>query len=302
MDGRRRVDAPPDPEIDGIRRRLGRIRSDAEQRRCRNPIVFRRDLPVATPARPRRLVAGGLVRLEDEVAGVARPCPQGGAAYVIERRFDGSCETWGALCGEFRTHLQDAGSPIRRLIAASCGLDGVRPDDVLFVDLETTGLAGTPLFLIGTMACEGGALVVRQFFARDYSEERPVIAHFAEAAGGRGLLVSFNGKSFDMPYVRVRAAAVGVPFAPDPAHLDLLHVCRRIWRDVLPNCRLQTLERRICGRVRTADIPGSEIPEAYHEYVRTGNALEMLDVLEHNRQDLLTLAELMVRLPPPEAG
>jgi len=95
---------------------------------------------------------------------------------------------------------------------------------------------------------------------------------------------------------------VGVPFAPDPAHLDLLHVCRRIWRDVLPNCRLQTLERRICGRVRTADIPGSEIPEAYHEYVRTGNALEMLDVLEHNRQDLLTLAELMVRLPPPEAG
>ena len=165
------------------------------------------------------------------------------------------------------------------------------------MDLESTGLAGTPLFMIGVMTWEDGGLVVRQYFARDYSEERAVIGLFLAMLKGKELLVSFNGKSFDVPYVRVRAAATGLRLESAPAHLDLLHASRRAWKHVLPNCKLQTLEARICGRVRHGDIPGADIPDAYHTFVRTTNAYQMVRVLEHNRLDLITLADLLVRLP-----
>ena len=312
MNLRKRIDAlnrrpmperdPLTADVEGIRRRLRRLRSESGQQ-GRDAILYRRDLPRSEPVRPRRRFENGrTVRLEEEVSGVALPAPQRGQAFVIERSLDVSSQTWGPLCAAFAEQFRRGGSALRRHVATACGAAPVEPQDVIFMDLESTGLAGTPLFLIGTMTWEGAGLVVRQFFARDYSEEAAVISHFLRAARGKKLLVSFNGKAFDVPYIRVRAAATGLPFRLDADHLDLLHVCRRTWRDALPDCRLQTLESRVCGRVRHSDIPGSEIPEAYHQYVRTGNAVEMLEVLEHNRQDLLTLAELMVRLPPPDAG
>jgi uncharacterized protein len=82
---------------------------------------------------------------------------------------------------------------------------------------------------------------------------------------------------------------------PHP-HLDLLGESRRAWGRRLPNCKLQTLEHRICGRLREDDIPGHLIPEAYHEYVRTGDARQMLGVLHHNLLDLVTMADLLARL------
>ena len=164
------------------------------------------------------------------------------------------------------------------------------------MDIETTGLASSPLFLIGAMLwCDGG-LVIRQFFARDYSEEAAAIAAFHDLLAPRRALVTFNGKSFDMPFIRARAAATGAPLAVEPCHLDLLHMSRRVWRGRLPDCRLQTLERHVCGRQRHDDLPGSEIPDAYHAFVHTGDAWQMVDALKHNRLDLLTLADLLVRL------
>jgi uncharacterized protein YprB with RNaseH-like and TPR domain len=77
----------------------------------------------------------------------------------------------------------------------------------------------------------------------------------------------------------------------------MLHVSRRAWKGEFPNYRLQTLEQRVCGRRRTGDIPGAEIPAAYHAFVRTGNAAEMSLIIKHNRLDLLTLAELLTKLP-----
>ena len=90
----------------------------------------------------------------------------------------------------------------------------------------------------------------------------------------------------------------GVRFAVEPYHMDMLHVCRRIWRGSLPDCKLQTLESRICNRMRQGDIPGGEIPNAYHEYVRTNDAWQMIAVLKHNMLDLVTMADLMTRFPP----
>ena len=148
---------------------------------------------------------------------------------------------------------------------------------------------------IGAMTWEDGELVVRQYFARHYGEEPAVLSAFLKQASGPRVLVSFNGKSYDWPYVRMRAAATGVPFHADFAHLDLLHASRRVWGKTLPDCRLQTLEHHVCGCPRRSDdIPGSQIPDAYHEFVRTGDAAKMLTVLEHNLLDLATLARLLV--------
>jgi uncharacterized protein YprB with RNaseH-like and TPR domain len=171
------------------------------------------------------------------------------------------------------------------------------PADMIFMDIETTGLSTSPLFLIGLMVWVNGGFEVQQYLARTYAEERAVIAFFVDICASRKLLITFNGKSFDFPYVRTRAAANGVAFDLSPLHLDLLHESRRLWGRELPDCRLQTLESRVCGRVRSGDIPGAEIPEAYHAYVRSRNAWQIVEVLKHNMLDLVTLSDLMTRFP-----
>jgi uncharacterized protein YprB with RNaseH-like and TPR domain len=199
-----------------------------------------------------------------------------------------------------RECVEDNGSPLCVRLADVCDPAAIAPEDIVFMDLETTGLGNSPLFLVGAMLWRGSRFEAHQFFARDYSEERAVIALFLEILHAHKLLVTFNGKSFDLPYLRARAAVNGMACPADPHHFDLLHVCRRIWRRRLPDCRLQTLESLICRRDRHGDIPGSEIPEVYHEYVRSNDAWQMVAVLEHNRLDLVTMADLMCRLPPPE--
>jgi len=238
------------------------------------------------------------VDLAAAVDGAEVEAPHGGRAFLIASDVR-ELEEAGGLCEGFHAALTRAGSSARRWLAAMGEPRAFRPEDVLFLDLETTGLTGTPLFLIGTMVWEDGGLVVRQYFARTYAEERAVLSLFFDRAATKKLLVSFNGKTFDLPYVRVRAAANALACAEPPGHLDLLHVSRRIWRGRLPDCKLQTLERHVCGRMRFGDLPGAEIPRAYHDYVRTGDAREMVDCLRHNLLDLVTLADLMTRLPPP---
>jgi hypothetical protein len=103
-----------------------------------------------------------------------------------------------------------------------------------------------------------------------------------------------------MPVLRDRLGLHGVASPDEPPHLDLLHHARRRWRGVLPDCRLQTLEWKICGRRRSGDIPGEEIPAAYHHFVRTGDASDMLTVFHHNALDLITLADVALALAGPE--
>ena len=171
------------------------------------------------------------------------------------------------------------------------------PHDALFLDLETCGLSGAPLFLVGTLETEGDQLVIRQHFARNYAEERHLLAEIAGHLDSRRLLVTFNGKTYDVPFLRDRGMVNGIPLLLQSPHLDLLHPMRRRFRKQLPNCKLTTLERFVCGRTRVGDIPGAEIPDAYHAYVRTANAAQIVEVLKHNRLDLVTLADLMTRFP-----
>lgn len=168
------------------------------------------------------------------------------------------------------------------------------PEDVIFMDIETTGLGSATLFLIGVMVWHRDGLEVRQYLARNYAEEAAVISLFADDCGTRLLLITFNGKSFDLPFIRNRALVTGVPFAAELRHFDLLHESRRVWKDALPNCKLQTLERFVCKRLRHGDIPGDQIADAYHTYVRSGDARQVVTILKHNLLDLVTLADLMI--------
>ena len=195
---------------------------------------------------------------------------------------------------------QDLSESFRALV-------GARPASVTYLDIETCGLAGEPLFLVGLMRYEGETLRVSQLLARDYSEERAVLDAFWRELKGSECLVTFNGKTFDVPTIVARSAACGLLKVPEvPPHVDLLHESRRRWKRELPNCRLQTLEERICGRRRFGDIPGSEIPAAYHDFVRAlrsddavrrARSLRRVQtILHHNALDLVTMAELVTHL------
>ncbi|MCC6350658.1 MAG: ribonuclease H-like domain-containing protein [Candidatus Eisenbacteria bacterium] len=167
---------------------------------------------------------------------------------------------------------------------------------ILFLDLETCGLAAAPVFLAGTMHWNGTDFVLRQYFARDYAEEPALLAAVSAQAGAFDLLVTFNGKSFDVPFLASRALTHGVPLTLPRAHFDLLHASRRRWRLELPDCRLQTLESRVCRRRRTGDVPGSEVPGLYHDYVKRGDPWRLVPVFHHNLLDVITMADILFAL------
>ncbi|MBA4107938.1 MAG: hypothetical protein C0485_19575 [Pirellula sp.] len=173
------------------------------------------------------------------------------------------------------------------------------PARSLFVDLETCGLAGSALFLVGLLRAIDGKLAVELLLARNYAEEAAVLESLWQRIESQSVIVTFNGKSFDWPMVTDRSRRHLLfrgQRLPMPRHFDMLHPARRRWKKELPDCKLQTLEQRICGRVRVGDIHGNLIPAAYKDYVRTGVGREMEAILFHNAVDLVTLLDLTMRL------
>jgi uncharacterized protein YprB with RNaseH-like and TPR domain len=178
-------------------------------------------------------------------------------------------------------------------------LVGALPDRAVGLDLETCGLAGSALFLIGLFRQIDGQQTVELLLARNYSEEPAVLATLWETIADHQVLLTFNGKSFDWPMVverSIRHRLNGNSIRDQFLHIDILHHARRRWRKQLPNCRLQTLEQHVCRRHRTDDIPGHRIPAVYADYVRTGFERDMDSVLHHNALDLVTLFDLALRL------
>jgi uncharacterized protein YprB with RNaseH-like and TPR domain len=166
------------------------------------------------------------------------------------------------------------------------------PKEIVFLDIETTGLSNTPLFLIGLLYFDGDNLVIDQLFARDYSEESNLLHYFSEFAPKFNVLMTFNGKSFDMPFIRDRMIFHRKFAKWTYTHVDVLHHSRKRWKGAVPDCKLQTLEYHICQRRRVDDIPGALVPEVYHDFVRNGNPEYLAGVFHHNALDLITLFEL----------
>ncbi len=171
---------------------------------------------------------------------------------------------------------------------AARGLEGA-----VFLDLETCGLSNAPVFLAGTMHWNGSDYVVRQYFARDYSEEPALVDELTRFLAGFETVITYNGKSYDVPFLGDRAALHHVPFARPARHLDLVHHARRRWSGVLPNCRLVTVEWHVRRSRRVGDVPGSEVPDLYHDFVKYGAPHRLIPVFHHNLLDVITMDEIL---------
>jgi len=167
------------------------------------------------------------------------------------------------------------------------------PEDFLFMDIETMGLDGVPLILIGVARTSGSKVETIQFLLRDLNEEKAALESYFSLYHDKTLLVSFNGRSFDAPFIRRRMKHHHL-YYPDPAHhLDLLYPVRYNWKSQLPNCQLQTLERYLFDLERVDDVPGHLVPDYYRTYLHEGNIGPLVPILEHNRMDVVTLIRLL---------
>jgi tetratricopeptide (TPR) repeat protein len=225
-----------------------------------------------------------------------------GRALTIDRRYEADRRHGDMLVGD--CELRD-GDGLRLLDPSLRAHDGIGTRR-LFVDLETTGLsggAGTVAFLVGCGWFDLGAFQVRQFLLTSYASERALLGALAECLYDCALLVTYNGKTFDVPVMETRWLFHRMEMPLEGVrHFDMLHPARRLWRPSArpappashleddAGCRLSTLERTLCGVHRVGDVPGIEIPGRYFQFVRTGNAAPLEAVLEHNRIDLISLA------------
>jgi hypothetical protein len=177
-------------------------------------------------------------------------------------------------------------------------------DRLLLFDLETTGLsggAGTIAFLAAFGRLAEGSLTVSQYLLLDYPGEAAFVERLlaeivGEPCGGaKPVLVTYNGKSFDMQLLKTRCLMNGEA-PPDPEHLDLVHPSRRLWRRTLSDCSLATIEREVLGIERGPDLGGAEAPEAWFDFLKRGDAGRLKRICEHNSRDLVGLAALLSRL------
>ncbi len=173
---------------------------------------------------------------------------------------------------------------------------GYPPRDLLFFDTETTGLsggAGNSIFLMGMAWIEGDGLTAEQVFLKDFPGEVEFLSLLAERLNRHRVFVSYNGRAFDVHVLRTRFLLNRMSFELE-RQTDLLYWARRLWRRVLPDCSLGTVEGEILGIRRQLDVPSFEVPGIYLEYLRSGSPGRLDAVLEHNLQDVRSLAELLI--------
>jgi len=235
-----------------------------------------------------------------EALGGTRVDTESGAYIVVDRVWEASDWHGRRMVGGY---APAADAPLALFDSRVGALPGWA-DRVVFFDLETTGLsggAGTLPFLAGCGWFEDGAFRVRQFFLSAPAGERAMLEAIARTFDDATLLVTFNGRSFDVPLMEMRWAFHRTAAATDDMpHFDMLPSARRLWsrREVREaperaSCTLTSLERAVLGFHRLNDVPGLEIPARYFHFLRSGDASVIDGVLEHNRFDLLSLAAVM---------
>jgi hypothetical protein len=262
---------------------------------------------VSTPSAPRELtyepVTGHEVGVDPAYVGAVlggRPITTAvGPCLAIDRRYEGDRWHGRMRVAECRVEDGETLGVLDPHLPAAGGAED--PSRIVFVDLETTGLsggAGTVAFLVGCGYYDLDAFQVRQFLLTSFAGERALLAAVADFVGPAALVVTFNGKTFDLPVMETRWLfhRMETPFA-GKRHFDMLHVARRLWREREEDggCSLGELERRIVGFERRGDVPGFEIPGRYFQFLRSGDPRPLEAVLEHNRLDLISLAAVVAR-------
>ena len=232
--------------------------------------------------------------IEYYVDGIIRETPYG-SCFVSTNRYKKSYDN--------NTHTYFKLLEITPRLIALAGkdfkLEEMEIHRALFVDTETTGLAGgsgTYAFLIGLGFFENDEFIVEQYFMRDYSEEQAILHCLKERLETAGSLITYNGKCYDIPLLKTRFALSRFSAAVFPdLHLDLLFTVRRLWKTRLSDCSLSSVEKFILGVNRTNDVFSYLIPHLFFEYVRSRNASAMKPIFNHNVQDILSLAIIAVR-------
>jgi hypothetical protein len=225
------------------------------------------------------------------LGGAPRPTPFG-ETYAIEKRFSLS-----QAIGHARLALNAPRHVIARWSGHPAAAD-LETQAFAFIDTETTGLSlgvGTYAYLISIGRFDAHDFHLAQFFLRDPAEEPAFLAAVEAFLAPCQAIVTYNGKTFDLPLLRTRFTAHGLSFPlQNIMHIDLLHLARRLWRDRLPERSLSYLEAHILGIERsTQDVPGWMAPEIYFQYLQTGDPTVLTGILYHNAMDVLSLAALL---------
>ena len=206
--------------------------------------------------------------------------------------------------------IQPAGC-LDTLAELTAGVDEPPSDPAgwTFLDTETSGLAGgtgTWAFVSGFARIEGERLVIRQYLLTRLDAEPVYMAAIADELAAATLLLSYNGKTFDLPLLATRLQLAAPERLRDALpeerpHLDLLHPVRRAFAGRWPDCRLGSCEQRLLGLTRADDLPGAEAPAAWLDWLRHGDGRRLGAVLRHNRIDLVSLAALIPVLAAVQA-
>ena len=235
------------------------------------------------------------IKIEEVLSGKFISTPFGDS-FVRENYFPQDYK-----CGEVELFkiFQSSAKTISGL-ARDDRLKEIDINKTVFLDIETTGLAGgagTYIFLVGAGYFEGDQFCVRQYFMRDYNEERALLSALNDLLANFKAVVTYNGKTFDLPLMESRYIMSGMKMSlKDPYHFDLLYPARRLWKKRLESCSLSTVERDILGVIRENDVPGYLVPEIYFRYLKTKDARALKQVFEHNLQDILSLVALVSRM------
>lgn len=220
---------------------------------------------------------------------------------ALARRLHGRCLMPGLIAVErcLPLGMAHGQSRLQQSAVAALQLFGAEhtgAEDAVFLDCETTGLSsgsGTLAFLLGLVQIAPQGLRVHQFLLTRFHAEPVLLAEASRALAGRQTLVTYNGKTFDRPLLasRYRLARLADPLSC-LTHVDLLHPTRRAFANHWPDCRLQTVEARLLGFLRSDDLPSAWVPQAWFNWMRDGATGELPRVLQHNRWDLLSLVAL----------
>ncbi len=215
-----------------------------------------------------------------------------GETYVVESHY-----SIGAPHGQGKLEIEASLDVLGRWLKDEAIVQ-LPAQSFAFIDTETTGLSGgsgTYAFLIGVGRFEAHEFHLAQFFMHDPIEESAQLAAFEEFIAPCQALVSFNGKTFDIPILNTRFTAQGL-HSPlkDLVHIDLLHLARRLWRNRLPSRTLGNIEVQILDASRSEeDVPGWMIPSLFFDYLRNGDARPLRSVFYHNAIDVISLAALL---------
>ncbi|MCZ7553705.1 MAG: ribonuclease H-like domain-containing protein [Anaerolineales bacterium] len=238
---------------------------------------------------PRR--PAGTQALAEALGGRPLATPLG-EAFVVETRYP-----LGQPHGRVKLELAASLEGLSRATGQAL-INQISPEEIVFLDTETTGLSGgtgTYAFLIGVGRFDAAEFVLHQYLLSDPLAEPAQLAALEAFLAPCRALATFNGKTFDAPLLFTRYTIQGLrPPLKDLAHIDLLHLARRLWRDRLPSRTLANLETHILGASRSElDLPGWMIPQIYFDFLQTGDPQPLKGVIYHNAMDVVSLAALL---------